>query len=55
MNNFIVYDFETSGRSSRFDQILPQGSLCMIEIFWPWKKLILGQDQSRYCALNKRA
>ncbi len=25
MNNFIVYDFETSGRSSRFDQILQAG------------------------------
>ena len=26
--NFIIYDFETSGRSPRFDQILQAGVIC---------------------------
>ncbi len=41
MNNFIVYDFETSGRSSRFDQILQAGIIIYDQNLKALKKLNL--------------
>ena len=41
MNNFIVYDFETSGRSARFDQILQAGIIIYDKNFKALKKLNL--------------
>ena len=41
MNNFIVYDFETSGRSSRFDQILQAGIIIYDQNLKAVKKLNL--------------
>ena len=41
MNNFIVYDFETSGRSSRFDQILQAGIIIYDQNLKVLKKLNL--------------
>ncbi len=41
MNNFIVYDFETSGRSSRFDQILQAGIIIYDQNLKAIKKLNL--------------
>ena len=41
MNNFIVYDFETSGRNSRFDQILQAGIIIYDQNLKALKKLNL--------------
>ncbi|MEE2694826.1 MAG: exonuclease domain-containing protein [Pseudomonadota bacterium] len=41
MRNFIVYDFETSGRSSRFDQILQAGVIIYDQDFKEIEKLNL--------------
>ena len=41
MNNFIVYDFETSGRSSRFDQILQAGIIIYDRNFLALEKINL--------------
>ncbi len=41
MNNFIVYDFETTGRSSRFDQILQAGIIIYDQNLKALKKLNL--------------
>ncbi len=41
MSNYIVYDFETSGRNARFDQILQAGIIIYNENFQAQKKLNL--------------
>ena len=41
MNNFIVYDFETSGRNSRFDQILKAGIIIYDRNFLALEKMNL--------------
>ena len=41
MKNFIVYDFETSGRSVRFDQVLQAGIIIFNENFQELEKMNL--------------
>ena len=41
MTNYVVYDFETSGRNARFDQILQAGIIIYNEKFQVTKKLNL--------------
>lgn len=41
MSYFIIYDFETTGRSARFDQILQAGFVCFDENFNELKRLNL--------------
>ena len=41
MTNYVVYDFETSGRNARFDQILQAGIIIYNEKFQATKKLNL--------------
>ena len=51
MNNFIVYDFETSGRSVRFDQILQAGIIIFNNKFQELEKMNikLKAHYARYC------
>ena len=42
MKNFIVYDFETTGRDARFDQILQAGIIIYNNNFQEIKKSTLN-------------
>ena len=41
MRNFVVYDFETSGRNARFDQILQAGIIIYNSDYQQTEKLNL--------------